>query len=61
MCSDKCCIASAMYAKNWSDNFDTRIRWLVYYFCEKLNDLEKSILKYVANSPAWLSSKLYEN
>ena len=53
--------ASGMFVANRSDNFDTRIRRLVYGFYQRLIVSDNSFVKCVVNSSAWLSSKLYAN
>ena len=58
---EKFCSASGMFVENRSDNFDTRIRRLVYGFYQRLIVSENSLVKCVVNSSAWLSSKLYAN
>ena len=58
---EKFCSASGMFVANRSDNFDTRIRRLVYGFYQRLIVSENSLVKCVVNSSAWLSSKLYAN
>ena len=61
MCYEKFCSASGMFVANRSDNFDTRIRRLVYDFYQRLIVSENSLVKCVVNSSAWLSPKLYAN
>ena len=58
---EKFCNASGMFVANRSDNFDTRIRRLVYGFYQRLIVSENSLVKCVVNSSAWLSSKWYAN
>ena len=58
---EKFCSASGMFVENRSDNFDTRIRRLVYGFYQWLLVSDNSLVKCVVNSSAWLSSKLYAN
>ena len=57
----KFCSASGMFVENRIDNFDARIRWLVYGFYQRLMCSGNSLVNCVTNSSAWLSSDLYRN
>ena len=55
------CSASGMFVENRIDNFDARIRRLVYGFYQRLMCSGNSLVNCVMNSSAWLSSDLYRN
>ena len=57
----KFCSASGMFVENRIDNFDARIRRLVYGFYQRLMCSGNSLVNCVMNSSAWLSSDLYRN
>ena len=57
----KFCNASGMFVENRIDNFDARIRRLVYGFYQRLMCSGNSLVNSVMNSSAWLSSDLYRN
>ena len=56
----KFCSASGMFEENRIDNFDARIRRLVYGFYQRLMCSGNSLVNCVMNT-AWLSSDLYRN
>ena len=55
------CSASGMFVENRIDNFDARIRRLVYGFYQRLMCSGNSLVNCVMNSSTWLSSDLYRN
>ena len=55
----KFCSASGMFVENRIDNFDARKKWLVYGFYQRLMCSGNSLVNYVMNSSAWLSSDVY--
>ena len=55
------CSASGLSVEDRIDNFDARIRRLVYGFYQRLMCSGNSLVNYVMNSSAWLSSDLYRN
>ena len=57
----KFCSTSGMFVENRIDNFDARIRRLVYGFYQRLMCSGNSLVNCVMNSSAWLSSDLYRN
>ena len=61
MGNHKFCSGSGMFVENGIDNFDARIRRLVNVFYQRLMCSGNSLLNYVMNSSAWLSSGLYRN
>ena len=56
----KFCSASRMFVENRVDNFDVRIRRLVYGFNQTLTCSGNSLVNCVMNSSAWLLSDLYK-
>ena len=57
---DKYCSASGMFVENRIDDFDARVRKLIYGLRERLHISDNSLVETVIDSSAWHSSKLLQ-
>ena len=55
---DRFSSASQMFVENRAENFETRMRRLIYVFRERLNASRNSLVICLMNSVAWSSSEL---
>ena len=55
---DRFSSASQTFVENRAENFETRMRRLIYGFCERLNALRNNLVICLMNSVAWSSSGL---